>query len=75
MKYTKVWPNIDVIVRESSSGKMKFHIDVNPGGNPAEALLRVYGLESAAIDDVTNDLVMKTAAGTITDEKPFLIMS
>ncbi|MFC0212210.1 hypothetical protein ACFFK0_07020 [Paenibacillus chartarius] len=54
---------------------MKFHIDVNPGGNPAEALLRVYGLESAAIDDVTNDLVMKTAAGTITDEKPFLIMS
>lgn len=66
--YQEIWPGIDLMIG-SDDGTLKFNWIVQPGGDPAQIVMRYLGADSLELDDMGNLSVLH-ALGVMTDACP-----
>ena len=66
--YKNVYPNIDVRYY-SESGRLKYDIIVNPGGNVSNILMHYEGADKLSIKN--KELVIKTSVGNVKELYPY----
>ena len=70
LRYRQPWPGTDVVLHENAAHQLEYDLLLAPGADPARARLRYHGAESLRLDPATGNLVVKTAAGLLTEQRP-----
>ncbi|WP_460617373.1 DUF7948 domain-containing protein [Hymenobacter ruber] len=69
LRYTSLWPGIDLTLYENTSQHLEYDVLLAPRANPARVALRYDGASALALDAAGN-LVIKTTVGTTTELAP-----
>ncbi|HEX8656158.1 MAG TPA: gliding motility-associated C-terminal domain-containing protein [Hymenobacter sp.] len=69
VRYTDLWPGIDLTLYENSQQQLEYDVLLAPRADPARVALRYDGAANLALDAVGN-LVVKTSVGTTTELAP-----
>lgn len=67
--YRDLWPGIDLVFHRSAD-RLKYDFIVHSGADPSAIRLAWDGARGLSVDDNGN-LLIRTASGTITDERPY----
>lgn len=65
--YRDIYDDIDAVFRNTENG-LKYDLIVHPGGVTEDIRIRYEGAESIELGD-SGDIIIRTAAGTLTDSK------
>lgn len=68
--YADLWPGIGLRVHSSAEGAFEYDLEVRPGADPAQAVLRYRGLQAVSLDATTGRLRLVTALGELTEAAP-----
>lgn len=71
VRYDDVYPGIDVVYYGNNQ-QLEYDFVVEPQADPASISLKFDGVEKAAIDRKSGDLLLETGAGTLRQLKPFV---
>ncbi|WP_242696442.1 PKD domain-containing protein [Longitalea luteola] len=66
--YKNIYPNIDVRYY-SESGRLKYDIIVNPGGDPGNIVMKYDGADKLSVKN--SELVIKTSVGEVRELYPY----
>jgi hypothetical protein len=67
-----LYPGVDLVYHGAGGGKqLEFDLVVNPGADPSSIRLSWQGLQSVQLDS-RNNLLLRTAGGTVTQQAPVL---
>ncbi|MFC6222630.1 gliding motility-associated C-terminal domain-containing protein [Hymenobacter artigasi] len=69
LRYTSLWPGIDLTLYENAGQHLEYDVLLAPRANPARVALRYDGASALALDAAGN-LVIKTTVGTTTELAP-----
>ena len=69
IKYESLYPGIDLIFK-GTDGNLKHELLLKPGADPAKIVLTYSGQDSLSLDK-NGSILIKTAAGNLTDSAPF----
>ncbi len=72
VRYTDLYPGLDLIIYGSDSGKWEYDVVVAPGADPAAFALSIGGATGMEIDTATGDLALETPAGKMHQRAPAL---
>ena len=70
VRYTGLYPGIDLTVYGTEGGGVEYDALVAPGADPAAFALAISGAEAVAVDADTGDLVLTTPAGEVRQHAP-----
>lgn len=68
VRYSSLYPGIDLVFY-GNNRELEYDLVVSPGADPGQVKLGISGAENMRIDGAGN-LVLKTAAGDVTQQKP-----
>src|SRR5215470_4746286 len=66
--YPALWPGVDLVFKRAD-GRLKYEFLVHPGARAQSIQVAYRGAESLVLDS-TGDLLIRTALGVLTDERP-----
>ena len=69
-RYPALWPGIDLHLHAAPDGAFEYDLLVQPGADPARAVLRYRGLHSLRLDAATGHLRLRTALGELREAAP-----
>ncbi|GAA4037834.1 hypothetical protein GCM10022409_23810 [Hymenobacter glaciei] len=69
LRYSNLWPGIDLTLYENQSQRLEYDVLLAPRANPARVALRYDGASALALDAAGN-LVIKTSVSTTTELAP-----
>ncbi|MET4074261.1 gliding motility-associated C-terminal domain-containing protein [Hymenobacter sp. UYCo722] len=69
LRYTALWPGIDLTLYENHTQRLEYDVLLAPRANPARVALRYDGATALALDAAGN-LVIKTSVSTTTELAP-----
>ena len=69
LRYTDLWPGIDLTLYENQTQRLEYDVLLAPRANPARVALRYDGASALALDAAGN-LVIKTTVSTTTELAP-----
>ena len=69
LRYTELWPGIDLALYENQTQRLEYDVLLAPRANPARVALRYDGAEALALDAAGN-LIIKTSVSTTTELAP-----
>ncbi len=72
VRYTDLYPGIDLTVYGREGGDWEYDVIVAPGADPAAFALAIGGAASMTADDTSGDLVLHTASGDLRQHAPVL---
>lgn len=70
VRYTDLYPGIDLVVYGAANGAWEYDVIVAPGANPETFALAMEGTTGVTLDAATGDLVLDTVAGTVRQHAP-----
>lgn len=70
VRYTDLYPGVDLVVYGTASGAWEYDVIVAPDADPAAFALAVEGATGVTLDAATGDLVLNTAAGAVRQHAP-----
>ena len=70
LRYRELWPGIDMVLKENTSGQLEYDLLLAAGADPARARLRYQGASSLTLDPATGRLQAATTAGPLTEYRP-----
>ena len=70
VRYTDLYPGIDLTVYGTEGGGVEYDALVAPGADPAAFALAISGAEAVTFDEATGDLVLTTPAGEVRQHAP-----
>jgi hypothetical protein len=73
VRYRSLYPGIDLVFY-GNNRELEYDLAVSPGANPRQIKLGIAGAESLRLD-ADGNLVMKTAAGDVVQQKPRIYQS
>jgi len=72
VRYTDLYPGVDLVVYGTESDAWEYDVIVAPGADPAAFALSMEGATGVTLDATTGDLVLGTAVGAIRQRAPVL---
>ncbi|MFN0060730.1 MAG: dockerin type I repeat-containing protein [Planctomycetota bacterium] len=69
--YAGIYPQIDLVCRESSAGAFQYDFIVHPGADPSRIIIRFEGTEKLEIVE-DGSLVVRTQLGNLVQRPPFV---
>jgi hypothetical protein len=73
VRYSSLYPGIDLVFY-GNKRELEYDLVVSPGGDPAQIKIGIAGAESLRLD-ADGNLVMKTPAGDVVQQKPRIYQS
>ncbi len=70
VRYSQLYEGIDLVYYGNDRGQMEYDFEVAPGADPGQISLEFSGAESIGVDELTGDLVIKTAYGDLRHNRP-----
>ena len=70
VRYTALYPGIDLTVYGTEGGGLEYDAVVAPGADPAAFALAIRGADAVTLDDATGELVLTTGAGEVRQHAP-----
>jgi len=70
VRYTDLYPGIDLVVYGTQDGAWEYDVIVAPGADPATFALAVEGTTGVTLDAATGDLVLGAGAGEVRQHAP-----
>lgn len=70
LRYRQPWPGTDVVLRENAAHQLEYDLLLAPGADPARPRLRYHGADHLRLDPTTGNLIIRTAAGLLTEQRP-----
>lgn len=69
VKYSNIYPGVDLIYYGNPDGELEYDFFVTPGANPSLISLSFEGAETVEVDD-TGDLVLRTSNSSMRQRRP-----
>ncbi len=69
IRYENLYPGIDLVFK-GTEGNLKHELQLKPGADPAKIVLTYSGQDNLSLDK-NGSILIKTAAGNLTDSAPF----
>jgi hypothetical protein len=70
VRYTGLYPGLDLVVYGTNNGGWEYDVVVAPGADPAAFALSVDGATGVTLDATTGDLVLTMATGEVRQHAP-----
>ena len=70
VRYTGLYPGLDLVVYGTNNGRWEYDVVVAPGADPAAFALSVDGATGVTLDATTGDLVLTMATGEVRQHAP-----
>ncbi|TLM95049.1 DUF7948 domain-containing protein [Hymenobacter jeollabukensis] len=70
LRYRQPWPGTDVVLKENAAHQLEYDLLLAAGADATRPRLRYHGAESLRLDAATGNLVIQTAAGLLTEQRP-----